>query len=197
MWKPIRMARDLGTRGGEVHRAAEILHFWLEEIPPAKRFARDPAIDEACRQRFAGLRDTVLASAAAGWRSTPDHLLAAVILLDQFSRNLFRDDARAYEADPLTRSLTREALARGWDAGLAPDRRQFLYMPLMHSEAMADQVESLRLFTALGEALPLDFARRHAGQIALFGRFPQRNEVLGRRSSPAETEFLSRPGARF
>jgi uncharacterized protein (DUF924 family) len=191
------MARDLGSRNSEVHRAAEILDFWLEEVSPKQRFGSDPAIDEACRHRFGDLRDRVFDTAAAGWRDAPEHLLAAIILLDQFSRNLFRADARAFEADPLTRSLTREALARGWDGGLDPSQRQFLYMPLMHSEAMADQVASLRLFAALGEEEPLDYARRHAAQIARFGRFPQRNTPLGRRSTPAEAEFLSRPDARF
>jgi uncharacterized protein (DUF924 family) len=197
LWKPIRMARDLGTPAGEVHRAAEILHFWLGEITPEKRFTQDPAIDRVCRQRFGDLRETVLAGAAAGWRGTPEHLLAAIILLDQFSRNLFREDARAFAADPLTRSLTREALAWRWDAGLDPPQRQFLYMPLMHSETMADQVESLRLYAALGEPESLDFARKHAAQIARFRRFPQRNEVLGRTTTPAEAMFLSRPDARF
>lgn len=197
MWKPIRMARDLGTPAGEVHRAAEILHFWLEEIPPAKRFAHDPAIDEICRLRFADLREAVLRSAAAGWRGTVEHLLAAIILLDQFSRNLFREDARAYEADPLARSLTREALGRGWDVGLDTPSRQFLYMPLMHSERMADQVGSLRLYAALGDADSLNFALKHATQVARFGRFPQRNTVIGRPTTAAEAEFLSRPGARF
>ena len=191
------MARDLGTQAGEVHRAAEILHFWLEEIPPEKRFVHDPAIDETCRGRFGALRDAVFAGAAAGWRGTPEHLLAAIILLDQFSRNLFRDDARSFDADPLSRSLTREALAREWDRGLDAPSRQFLYMPLMHSERMADQICSLRLYADLGQAESLAFARKHAAQIARFGRFPQRNEVLGRQSSAAETEFLSRPGARF
>jgi uncharacterized protein (DUF924 family) len=191
------MARDLGKRGGEVHRAAEILRFWLEETPPEKRFAHDPAMDEVCRQRFGELRDVVLEGAAAGWRGAPEHLLAAVILLDQFSRNLFRDDPRAFAADPLTRSLTREALARGWDEGLDAPSRQFLYMPLMHSEAMADQVEALRLFAALGDAPSLDYARRHAAQIARFGRFPLRNEALGRPTTAAEAAFLSDPDARF
>jgi uncharacterized protein (DUF924 family) len=197
LWKPIRMARDLGTPAGEVHRAAEILRFWLAEIPPEKRFVHDPAIDAVCRERFGDLRDAVFAGAAAGWRDRPERLLAAIVLLDQFSRNLFRDDARAYEADPLTRSLTREALARGWDIGLDPTGRQFLYMPLMHSEAMSDQVASLRLYIALAEEIPLDYARRHAAQIARFGRFPQRNEVLGRRATDAEREFLRRADARF
>jgi uncharacterized protein (DUF924 family) len=191
------MARDLGTRESEVHRAADVLHFWFEEVSPEKRFVHDPAIDQACDERFADLRGVVLGSAAAGWRDRPGQLLAAIILLDQFSRNLFRDDGRAYEADPLARSLTREALVRGWDAGLDAPSRQFLYMPLMHSEAMADQVCSLRLYTALGEADALAFARKHAAQIAQFGRFPQRNEALGRSSTTAEADFLSRPDARF
>jgi uncharacterized protein (DUF924 family) len=191
------MARDLGKQAGEVHRAAEILHFWLEEIPPAKRFVQDPAIDEACRLRFADLRDAVFRSAAGGWRGRAEHLLAAIILLDQLSRNLFREDARAFEADPLSRSLTREALARDWDKGLDTPSRQFLYMPLMHSEQMTDQIASLRLFTALGDADSLNFAHKHAAQIAQFGRFPQRNDVLGRQTTAAEAEFLNRPGARF
>ncbi len=191
------MARDLGTPAGEVHRAAEILRFWLEEIPPERRFVHDAALDEAIRSRFAGLHDEVLAGAAASWRDQPQHLLAAVILLDQFSRNLFRDDARAYAGDPLARSLTREALAHGWDQRLDVASRQFLYMPLMHSEVMVDQVEALRLFTALGHQQSLDFARRHAAQIARSGRFPQRNEVLGRSTTAAEADFLSRPDARF
>jgi uncharacterized protein (DUF924 family) len=191
------MARDLVSPAGEVHRAAEILHFWLEEIPPEKRFLQDPAIDQICRQRFGELREAVLNGAARGWRDRPDHLLAAIVLLDQFSRNLFRDDPRAFEADPLSRSLTREALARGWDHGLDGPSRQFLYMPLMHSEAMSDQIASLRLFAALGDELSLGFARRHAAQIARFGRFPQRNDALGRTTTPAEAQFLSRPDARF
>src|SRR5215813_5956132 len=99
------MARDLGSPESEVHRAAEILHFWLEEIPAEKRFVHDPTLDAACRDRFGELRDSVFASAAAGWRGRPEHLLAAIILLDQFSRNLFREDARAFEADPLSRAL--------------------------------------------------------------------------------------------
>ena len=185
------MARDL------VHRAAEILHFWFDEVAPERRFVEDPGLDALCRQRFGDLRDDVFERAASGWRDSPAHLLAAIILLDQFSRNLFRDDPRAFEADPLARSLAREALAKGWASGLDPTRRQSLYLPLMHSEAMADQVCSLRLFEVLGEQVPFDYARRHAAQIARFGRFPQRNEVLGRPVTAAEAEFLSDPDARF
>jgi uncharacterized protein (DUF924 family) len=197
LWKPICMARDLGTRASEVHRAAEILRFWLEETPSEQRFIEDDALDATIRTRFAALRETVLDDAAGGWRDRPEHLLAAIILLDQFSRNLFRDDPRAFAADPLARSLTREAIVRGWDQRLDPPSRQFLYMPLMHSEAMADQVAALRLFSALGDELSLDYARRHAAQIARFGRFPQRNGALGRPTTAAEAAFLSGPDARF
>jgi len=194
------MARDLGRDGGEVHRAdiaqaaAEVIRFWLEEVPPDKRFARDAALDAACRERFGALRDEVIAAHAAGWRRNPEMLLAAIILVDQFSRNIFRDDGRAYEGDPLARALARFGIAKGWDKGLTPERRQFLYMPLMHGESMADQVQSLDLFAGSPNA---SFAVRHAAQIARFGRFPQRNAPLGRTTTTEEKAFLSRPDARF
>jgi uncharacterized protein (DUF924 family) len=191
------MARDLGSQAGEVHRAAEILHFWLVETPSELRFEHDPALDRRIAERFDRLRETVLVDTAAGWRESAESVLAAVILLDQFSRNLFREDARAYVADPLARALAREALCKGWNDRLDPAGRQFLYMPLMHSERMADQVDALRLFAALGDEESSDYCRRHAAQIARFGRFPQRNDALGRATTAAEADFLSRPDVRF
>ncbi|HET8612617.1 MAG TPA: DUF924 family protein [Sphingomonas sp.] len=194
------MARDLGRDGGEVHQAdigeaaTEVIRFWLEEVPPDKRFARDAALDAACRERFGALRDEVIAAHAAGWRQDAETLLAAIILIDQFSRNIFRDDARAYEGDPLARALARFGIVKGWDRGLTPEQRQFLYMPLMHGESMADQVQSSRLFA---NSPNTPFAERHAAQIARFGRFPQRNAPLGRKTTAAEEAFLSRPDARF
>lgn len=187
------MARDLGTADRQVHAAADaVLRFWLEETPPERRFARDDALDAVIRERFADLRAEVLDTHAASWRADPRTLLAAVILLDQFSRNLFRDDPRAYEADPLARALAREALERGLGEGMSQEERQFLHMPLMHSEAMADQLLSLRLFG------PHDkWAPPHAAQIARFGRFPQRNAALGRSTTTEETAFLADPTNHF
>lgn len=182
----------------EVHQTAEVVRFWLEETSAELRFARDDGLDAAITTRFGGLRDAVLAEHAAGWRGDAQALLAAIILLDQFSRNIRRGSADAFAADPLARALAREALARGWGATMSALERQFLYMPFMHSEAMTDQVLSVALFEADGaDSPPADFARRHAAQIARFGRFPQRNAALGRTSTSAETAFLSLPGASF
>lgn len=192
------MKRDLGTATGEVHRAAEVRRFWLEDTPAELRFGRDAALDAEILARFGTLRDAVLASHAAGWRDDPRSLLAAVILLDQFLRNIHRGSADAFAADPLARALTREALAHGWGAGMSPLERQFLYMPLMHSESMADQLASIALFEADGkDGIVADFARRHAAQIARFGRFPQRNAALGRATTAAEAELLARPDQHF
>jgi uncharacterized protein (DUF924 family) len=192
------MTRDLGTATGEVHRAEEVRRFWLEETPAELRFARDAALDAQIVARFAGLRDAVLASHAAGWRGDPHTLLAAVILLDQFSRNIHRGSAKAFGADPLARALTREALAHRWGEGMSAVERQFLYMPLMHSEALSDQLAGLALFEADGKnGIVADFARRHAAQIARFGRFPQRNAPLGRATTEAEAELLSQPDQQF
>ena len=161
-----------------------------------KRFVPDSAIDRTCAVRFGAVREAVLAHHAAGWRASPRGALAAIILTDQFSRNTARGAAAAFAADPLARALTREALSKGWSGEIDEAQRQFLFMPMMHSETMTDQACSLTLFAALGGS-PLDYARRHAAQIARFGRFPQRNAALGRPNTPAEQAFLADPANRF
>ncbi|RJF91028.1 DUF924 family protein [Sphingomonas cavernae] len=192
------MARDLGMSSTEVHRwTHEILDFWLVETPPEGHFAKDDALDREIAARFGALRARVKEEDAAGWRDDPKALLAAVILFDQFSRNMFRGQAEAFATDALARDLARLALSRGWDATMTPEERQFLYLPFMHSEDDADQALCVRLFAALDEPEALDYARRHADQIARFGRFPQRNAALGRESTPQEIELLSRPGEMF
>lgn len=182
---------------GEVHRAAtEVLHFWLETVPPDKRFARDDALDAEIGRRFSGMRAAVVADPVP-WRADADTLLAAIILIDQFSRNLFRGQAEAFAADPLARDLARHGIAMGWDAGMATVRRQFLFLPFMHSEDAEDQALSVRLYAAIGDPGLIRFAQLHADQIDRFGRYPGRNAALGRRDTAEETAFLSQPGARF
>lgn len=182
----------------EVHYwTREILDFWLIETPPDKRFARDAALDGAIARRFGALREQVRADRAAAWRGDPLSLLAAVILFDQFSRNIFRGKAEAFAADALARDLARLALDHGWDVTMTAEERQFLYMPFMHSENADDQALCVRLFEALGEPESLDYARRHAERIAHFGRFPHRNQALGRTSTPEEEALLSRPDEIF
>jgi len=194
------MARDLGSPDPQVHgedsrsAADAVLRFWFDETPERLWYAQDDGLDTACARRFGPLRDAVLASRAAGWRGAPGTMLAAIILLDQFSRNVFRGDARAFEADPLALELAQEAVAKGWHEGLDERHRQFLLMPFMHAEDMAMQRRSLALFAGTDNAV---YAERHAGQIERFGRFPQRNAALGRATTPEEEAFLSRPGARF
>lgn len=190
------MSGDLGASAADVHaKARAVLDFWFKEVPEDKHFAKDDALDAQIRERFEDLRREVIDTRAEGWRDRPEHLLAAIILIDQFSRNVHRGEAEAFRGDGLARELVRDALAKGWDEGMPQVEGQFLYMPMMHSEASADQAESIRLFEKLGNEFNLKFARDHAAVIAKFGRFPARNAALGRRSTPEEQEYLSQPGA--
>ena len=191
------MRGDLGAGASEVHeKASAVLSFWFGEVPAKQRFAADPALDQEITARFGAMRDAVLATGAQGWRDDPETLLAAIILLDQFSRNMHRGTAAAFTGDALSLDLTREAIERGWDERLDPDeQRAFLYMPLMHAEDPAAQQLSVACFEQLGNAENLAYAHEHADVIVRFGRFPSRNEALGRKSTPAEKAYLSQPGA--
>ena len=183
-----------------------VLDFWFG--PAGKRgpariewFRKNPKFDAEIRARF---DDTHRAAAAGGleaWRASPEPMLALVVVLDQFSRNLYRDDARAFAQDAHALECAREALARGDDLTLLPVQRQFLYMPFEHSEDLADQDRCFELMKSL-EAFPetrglTGWAEKHRAVIRRFGRFPHRNAVLGRESTPAEREFLAQPGSGF
>ncbi|MFZ5749025.1 MAG: DUF924 family protein [Pseudomonadota bacterium] len=190
------MAGDLGTLSPEVHEEARhVLAFWFDGLMPEQHFATSASVDEAVGALFGPLRGRLLATGAAGWRDDPETLVAAVIVLDQFSRNLFRGKAEAFAADPLARELTVSAIDRGWDRDMNPDWRHFLYMPLMHAEDAALQRLSVEKFADLGNEESLAFARDHAEAIRRFGRFPGRNAALGRVSTRDELDWLSRPGA--
>jgi uncharacterized protein (DUF924 family) len=190
------LADDLGLEPAEVHvKAREVLGFWFDLVMPEQRFAKSASLDSEIRTLFGDLRDRVKASGAAQWRGDPEALLAAVILLDQFSRNLHRGEAEAFAADPLAQELTLLALDKSWEAGIDAERRAFLYMPLMHAEDQALQKLSVARFAEPGLEQNLDYARDHADCIARFGRFPSRNEALGRQSTPGELDYLSQPGA--
>ena len=190
------MGDDLGAQASEVHAAARaVLAFWFDETPPDRWFAKDANLDRVIAERFGALRDAVLANGAAGWDDDPETLLAAIILLDQFSRNIHRGSREAFAADGLALHLTHRALARGWDEAMPPERRAFLYMPLMHAEDREEQRLSVACFTCLGNPDNLDFARQHRMVIDRFGRFPSRNAALGRASTEAEKAYLSQPDA--
>lgn len=177
--------------------AINVLTFWLGEVPPEKRFIRDDALDAAIKSRFAGLHARLSDEVPEAWRLTPERMLAAIIVLDQFSRNLHRDSPKAWACDPVALSLTREALSRSYDEELRGDQLQFLFMPLMHSECPIDQALSVALFEGIENPLAYDYAKQHKVIIDRFGRFPHRNAVLGRESTLEEIAFLSQPGSSF
>lgn len=186
----------LGAEGPD-DEAQAILDFWFGELTPSQWFARDDAVDAMVAERFGALAARVATGGTPHWAESPGGLLAAVIALDQFPRNLYRDDPRAYANDAQAVGLADLALRRGMDEGLGAPARQFLYMPFMHSEDPDDQARCVDLFAGLGDETALHFARRHKEIIDRFGRFPHRNAVLGRESTPEEAAFLKEPGSGF
>ncbi|WP_053842846.1 DUF924 family protein [Paracidovorax avenae] len=177
--------------------AHDVLHFWFDETTPEQWFRKDDAFDEAIRARFATLHRRASLAELWEWRTDAAGRLAEVIVLDQFSRNLLRGQAASFAQDGMALALAQEAIAQGLDTALPPPRRAFLYMPFMHSESTRIQAESVRLFTALGQANNLDFALQHQAIVARFGRFPHRNAVLGRDTTADEALFLQQPGSSF
>jgi uncharacterized protein (DUF924 family) len=180
-----------------------ILDFWFGDSGEARKvwFEVDPAFDAELRQRFGALPAPASAGALDGWAESAEGALALVLVLDQLPRNLNRGHRSAFACDAKARAIARRAIAQGFDRGLTPVRRQFLYLPFEHSEDIADQVESIRLYASLPEGAfrdnCVDYARRHHAVIERFGRFPHRNAALGRATTEAEQEFLKGPGAPF
>jgi uncharacterized protein (DUF924 family) len=184
----------------------QVLEFWFG--PPETRgrarpewFRKDDPFDAQIRRRFGALHGQAARGELDAWRASPASMLALVVILDQFSRNLYRGDARSFAQDAYARECAREAIARGDEAGLLPVERQFLYMPFEHSEDLGDQdlaVERMRALEAFEPTRGLtDWAERHRVIVRRFGRFPHRNAVLGRAATPEETEFLKQPGSGF
>ncbi|HEX3346183.1 MAG TPA: DUF924 family protein [Polyangiaceae bacterium] len=173
----------------------DVLAFWFSHHDDW--WAKSAAFDEAIREQFTPLRRAILAGEHEDWRKTPTGTLAYVVVLDQLSRNMFRGDARAYEGDARALAASREAIARGDDAGMSRDERTFLYLPLMHSEDLADQERGVALFQALGDPEALRSAEQHRDVVRRFGRFPHRNRILERPSTPEELAFLKEPGSSF
>ncbi len=188
----------------ESHMTApsDVLDFWFggdRSVARSEWFQKSDAFDAACA-RFADARAAAMRGELDGWAATPDGMLALILLLDQFSRNLHRGSKEAFAADPRALALARSAIDRGFDTGMGPRERMFLYLPFEHSENMDDQDLSVRLFEALRPALgdnSVDYAERHRDVIRRFGRFPHRNAALGRASTPAEEDYLAQPGAGF
>jgi uncharacterized protein (DUF924 family) len=180
----------------------DVLEFWFEGNPTARRevwFKRSDAFDTACA-RFRPALQASREGQLDHWAEAPLGALALILLLDQFPRNLNRGSPLAFAADVKARDIARCAIARGFDAALTPVQRAFMYLPFEHSEELADQEESVRLYTALHPELGgegLDYAERHRDVIRRFGRFPHRNAALGRQNTAEEESYLSQPGAGF
>ncbi len=185
----------------------EILEFWFGRPGAAEHgstrkawFGKDAAFDAAIRERFGATIETALSGGFADW-TAPRGTLARILLLDQFTRNGFRDTPRAFAGDALALMLAEHATARGDDGNLIPVERWFMYMPYVHAESPNAQERGVSLFHRLrnetGLIEPLAWAERHAEIIGRFGRFPHRNAILGRESTPEEAAFLATPGSRF
>jgi len=174
-----------------------IPHFWFTELTPKQHFAKDAALDEAIRTRFGATLEAAARCELFAWRATPEGRLAEVLVLDQFSRNVYRDTPRAFAQDALALVLAQELVASGHDGSLPEAQRSFAYMPYMHSESALVHTQAVALFTQLGNENNLDFELRHKAIIDRFGRYPHRNALLGRTSTPEELAFLSEPGSSF
>jgi uncharacterized protein (DUF924 family) len=179
---------------GEPAWVTEVLNFWFEELGEAHWFARSEKIDAQIRDRFGSLQQRLVADEGC-IAATPRALLAAVIVLDQFSRNLFRGTPGAFAADPVARRLSRCAISQGCDTAMAQQERLFLYLPFEHSEERADQALAVQLIGSVGNAEWTRFAIAHKEIIDRFGRFPHRNAILNRNSSADELALLQQPAA--
>ena len=175
----------------------EILSFWLDEVGPEGWYAQDDALDATIRERFQAVWQGAMEGRFALWLTYPSGVLAYIILTDQFSRNMFRGDARSFASDHLAKAAAKQAIHRGWDLRIDAPARQFFYTPLMHSENLCDQDRCVRL---MKERMPenggsnLLHARVHREIIRMFGRFPYRNGALSRRDTAAENAFVTDGG---
>ena len=175
-----------------IETPAAIIAFW-REAGADRWFKKDAVFDDEIKQRFLETYEAAAAGKLTNWESSADGALALLILLDQFPRNMFRGETRAFATDPLARAVASRAILNGFD-GAFPDLRGFYYLPFQHSENLADQERGVALYKAVGDADGLKWAEIHADIIRKFGRFPHRNAVLGRVTTPAEQKFLDDGG---
>jgi uncharacterized protein (DUF924 family) len=186
----------------------EILEFWFgkpDEPEYGKNrkvwFTKNPKFDQEVRSRFLSVYQQAAAGQLDGWKTSPLGCLALIILLDQFPRNMFRGQPQAFATDSQALAYAQHAVAHGFDSQLLPIQRLFVYMPFEHSENIEHQRQCVELFSALEDnpecASGVDYAHRHLKVIDRFGRFPHRNEILGRETTPEEAEFLKQPGSSF
>jgi len=175
----------------------DILQFWFHELNDRQRFAKDEALDALMRERFGATLQAAARGELFGWRATAPGRLAEIVLLDQFSRNLYRDTPQAFAQDPQALTLAQELVASRQDQTLGLVQRSFAYMPYMHSESLLIHAQAVQLFAQPGMEGTLFFEKKHQAIIARFGRYPHRNAILGRDSTAQELAFLALPGSSF
>lgn len=175
----------------------QVLDFWFKELLPAQWFTKDPALDQQIKQRFGGLHQQACASELFSWRDTAQGRLAEIIILDQFSRNIWRDQPQAFAADTQALALAQEGVRLDVDQTLSVVERSFFYMPYMHSESLIIHQQAVQLFGQPGLEDNLDFEYKHQAILQRFGRYPHRNAILGRTSTAEELAFLQQPGSSF
>src|SRR5436190_16514021 len=175
----------------------EILRFWFEETPSANWWSAEPAFDEKVRSRYGSLIDEAARGELYEWRNEAKGRLAEIIVLDQFSRNVYRNTAQAFAQDPVALVLSQEGVRLGIHATLSPTEASFLLMPFMHSESAKIHVLAEQLFMQFTPKSNYDFERRHKAIVDRYGRYPHRNAILGRASTAEEIEFLKQLGSRF
>ena len=175
----------------------EIIKFWFEELSPKQHFAKDDKLDKEIKDRFLEIHKLATKGELFQWRDNSLGRLAEIIILDQFSRNIFRDSKKSFENDSLALILAQEAIRVGADKELTTNKRSFLYMPFMHSESKVIHEEAVVLFSQKGLEYNLEFEIKHKAIIDRFGRYPHRNELLNRKPTKEEIEFLKTPGSSF
>ena len=174
-----------------------VLDFWFSAETQPYWFAKSDAFDQQLRNQFLDTLEQARQAELWSWRENAEGRLAEIIVLDQFSRNLYRDRPASFAQDPMALALAQETIQRGLDQNLRPEQRSFLYMPFMHSESKIIHEQALKLFEDLGNPINLDFEKKHKVIIDRFGRYPHRNEILGRQPTAEEIEFLKQPNSSF
>lgn len=174
-----------------------IIDFWFKELSPKQWWVKDESLDTAIAERFLDIHKAVIAGEFYGWREEPQGWLAEIIVLDQFSRNIYRDTPQAFAQDPQALTLAQEAISSGATEQLSAQEKVFVFMPFMHSESRLMHEIAVGLFTDVGIESNIEFELKHKAIIDRFGRYPHRNGILGRESTPEEIEFLKQPGSSF
>ena len=188
--------QSASTRPASAACPDDVLKFWFEDLSPTDLFASNAELDDRIRDKFQATLDRAARCELDGWRADADGSLAEIIVLDQFSRNVHRNTPLAFARDGLALALAQEAISKGFDRQLPTAKNTFLYMPFMHSESRVIHARAVSLFGETGQT-QLEFETQHKAIVDRFGRYPHRNKILGRESTPEEESFLKEPGSSF